>query len=272
MEYDYKEIGKVLKKRREELQWQLDEIAENIKISESYLIAIEDGQIDQLPSKVFYNLFVRSYAKELEIDSERLLEDLAKPENVAAVGNGANGEAVAEEKTAGKGKKSFFFILAAFVVIIAAYILFSGMLDKKPAPDGGIGMDSLSGLTGDLLSDSMAQSDTTEPEIILPDPLNLRIIATELCWVLVVSDTDTVFNANMEANAIENYQAYYNFKVSLGNPAGVQMALDGILLRTLSGTGGPVRDVTINRENMKDFFLFPKEEESESNKTDSSSL
>lgn len=270
MEYDYKEIGKALKKRREELQRPLDEIAENIKIAENYLTAIEEGQIDQLPSKVFYNLFVRSYAKELEIDSEKLLEESAKPENGLAAANGVNG-AVPEEEEKKSGKKVFFIILAVLIVAAAAIVVFSGWLDKKPVAGPESMADSLAALGIDSLSDSLA-ADSTEIEIILPDPLNMRVIATDLCWVLIVSDTDTVYNANLEANAVRNFQAYYDFHVSLGNPAGVQIALDGILLRSLSGSGGPVRDVLINRDNMKDYFLFPREDEGESDQADSSSL
>ncbi|MEW5923854.1 MAG: RodZ domain-containing protein [Candidatus Zixiibacteriota bacterium] len=271
MEYDYKEIGKVLKKRREELQRPLDEIAENIKISESYLAAIEEGQIDQLPSKVFYNLFVRSYAKELDVDSEQLLEDSAKPENGLAGGNGINGAPQDEKEKKGGGKKVFFIILAILIVAVVAIVIFSGWLDKKPVSNAGSTVDSLAGMGIDSLSDSLAV-DSTEIEIILPDPLNMRMIATDLCWVLIVSDTDTVYNANMESNAIKNFQAYYEFRVSLGNPAGVQVALDGILLRPLSESGGPVRDVLINRDNMKDYFLFSREDEGESDQADSSSL
>ena len=271
MEYDYIEIGKVLKKRREELQRKLPDIAEEIKISENYLEAIEDGRADQMPSMVFYNLFVRSYAKELELDAEQLLEDTAKPEvdpaALAENGDAESGEGKSTSKTI------FFSLLAVIVVVVAIYIIFfMGKGDNDQAMLPGQGIDSLSGMAGGPYADSLLESDTTEPEIILPDPLNLRIIATDLCWVLVVADDDTLLNNNLEPNAIRNYQAYYNFSISLGNPTGVQMALNGVLLRSISPTGGPVRDVLINRDNMKEYYLFPEEDDSESDQADSSSI
>ena len=270
MEYDYTEIGKVLKKRREELQRKLPDIAEEIKIAESYLKAIENGQVNQLPSMVFYNLFVRSYAKELELDAEQILEDTAKPEIDQAALSDEDG---AESGDRGGKKTLIFSLLAVIIVVVAVYIIFfMGKGDDTQGLLPGQNIDSLSGLTGGALSDSLLESDTTEPEIILPDPLNLRIIATDLCWVLVVADDDTLLNNNLEPNAIRNYQAYYNFSISLGNPAGVQMALNGVLLGSISPTGGPVRDVLINRENMKDFYLFPEEEKIEGDQADSSSI
>ncbi len=74
MKYDYKKIGEQLKERRLELGMEIDEIIDQIKISETYLIAIEEGQIENLPSEIYYGLFVRSYARELGIDAELLLE------------------------------------------------------------------------------------------------------------------------------------------------------------------------------------------------------
>ena len=275
MEFEYAEIGKVLKKRREELQKKLPDIAEDIKISESYLEAIEEGRIDLLPSMVFYNLFVRSYAKELELDPEQLLEDSAIPEadlgvNGAEEGNGKD----AKKKTS---KKWLFGLLAVIVIAVAAVLyFFPGDNGPGGTVSGGYG-DSTA--WSDSLADSLAV-DTTEVEIILPDPLNLRIIATDLCWVLVVSDTDTVMNENMNPNSVRNFQAYYDFNISLGNPAGVQIALEGSLLKPLSVSGGPVRDVLINRENMMSLHLFPGKEENEepeeealeSDQADSSSI
>jgi len=259
MEYDYAEIGKVLKKRREELQKKLSDIAEDIKISESYLEAIEEERLDLLPSMVFYNLFVRSYAKELELDPEQLLEDSATPEAELGV-NGAEGaEGEDEEKKSARGW--WFGLLAVIVIAVAAILFFFPGNDKPGEMTAGQYSDSAG--WGDSLADSLAGADSIEVEIILPDPLNLRIIATDLCWVLVISDDDTALNGNLDPNSVKNFQAYYDFKISLGNPSGVQMALDGVLLKPLSESGGPVRDVLISRENMATFHLFPAKEEPE---------
>ncbi len=75
MKYDYKEIGKRLREKRVSLKIELKDIVENIKIFEEYLIAIEEGELQNLPSDVYYNLFVRTYAKEMEIDVKKLFDE-----------------------------------------------------------------------------------------------------------------------------------------------------------------------------------------------------
>ncbi|GMA48914.1 hypothetical protein GCM10025857_02710 [Alicyclobacillus contaminans] len=48
-----KELGRVLRNRREQLNITLDELQEKTKIRKRYLIALEDGDWDLLPGDVY---------------------------------------------------------------------------------------------------------------------------------------------------------------------------------------------------------------------------
>ena len=68
------DIGVMLKRRRLELNIELSDIAEKIKIPEQYIIDIENGNIENLIEKIYYEGCVIKYAKILNIKHDKLLE------------------------------------------------------------------------------------------------------------------------------------------------------------------------------------------------------
>lgn len=56
-------VGEYLKKERETKNIPLDQIADITKISLRHLSAIEDGQFDLLPGKIYTKGFLKAYSK-----------------------------------------------------------------------------------------------------------------------------------------------------------------------------------------------------------------
>ncbi len=69
-----KELGRVLRDKREQLGISLDELQAKTKIRKRYLIALEDGDWELLPGDVYARGFVRSYAEAVGLDGAQLLE------------------------------------------------------------------------------------------------------------------------------------------------------------------------------------------------------
>jgi cytoskeleton protein RodZ len=67
-------LGRLLKKSREERQIELDEVFKVTRIQRHTLEALENELWDELPSQVFVKGFLRTYAKLLGLDTERVLE------------------------------------------------------------------------------------------------------------------------------------------------------------------------------------------------------
>ena len=65
--------GQILKENREKQGLTTNEVALLIKINTKAVVAIEEGDLDSLPSKTFLRGFVRSYAKLLKLDANELL-------------------------------------------------------------------------------------------------------------------------------------------------------------------------------------------------------
>nr|MBN2277901.1 helix-turn-helix domain-containing protein [candidate division Zixibacteria bacterium] len=280
MVLDIKEIGALLKKTREEQNREIEQLAEVLKIAERYLLAIEAGQIDELPSntKIYYNLFVRSYARELGLDPDELLESMdtaeEKPEG------DKNGETSPVSSTAGPerpyGETPLYKIglwLAAVVVVIFVVVLIlsrtggkKGDVNETPSVTTGDALQIESAASDSIVTtglpidsmESKVKTDSVIPKLTVnhqPDSLKMGIMVNELSWVQVVADGNIVLEDNLDSGMTRTVRAAEVFLISLGNPNGVQLTLNGQLLRPLSPRGRPIKDVMISRENQKNYYL-----------------
>ena len=67
-------VGRYLKTERESQGQDLPQVAEMLRIHRSYLQAIEEGEIDQLPGPTYAVGFVRAYAEYLGLDRNNVAE------------------------------------------------------------------------------------------------------------------------------------------------------------------------------------------------------
>ena len=65
--------GELLKSERIKKDLTVQDIAYALKLNSKIIIAIENGDLDQLPAKTFVRGFVKSYADYLKVDSEIVL-------------------------------------------------------------------------------------------------------------------------------------------------------------------------------------------------------
>jgi cytoskeletal protein RodZ len=68
------EFARFLRENRERRGLSLDELAVRTKIQRRYLAAMEDGDFAQLPGAAYRQAFVKSYARELGLDVQEVLE------------------------------------------------------------------------------------------------------------------------------------------------------------------------------------------------------
>ncbi|MFC3225629.1 helix-turn-helix domain-containing protein [Marinibaculum pumilum] len=69
----YSGIGDVLRQARERRGLTLQEVAAHLRISESYLAAIECGRFSQLPGRSYVLGFLRSYGKFLDLNPDKVV-------------------------------------------------------------------------------------------------------------------------------------------------------------------------------------------------------
>ena len=60
----YKEtLGEKLKKRREELMFEVGEVAQKIDINPKYINCLEEGRYEELPGKGYGRTFLKAYSE-----------------------------------------------------------------------------------------------------------------------------------------------------------------------------------------------------------------
>ncbi|GAB6092431.1 helix-turn-helix domain-containing protein [Furfurilactobacillus curtus] len=68
-------IGQKLQEARSEKGLTIDDVQQATKIQRRYLIAIEDGQFDELPGDFYVRAFIKQYAQTVGLDGDELLRD-----------------------------------------------------------------------------------------------------------------------------------------------------------------------------------------------------
>ena len=120
------ELGTLLKKARQEKELTLTDIQERTKIRKKYLEAIEANNFDILPGKVYLKVFVKGYAREVDINYKELLKyypvlNIKEEKTNTLHKDYLDGNKVSHKvKRNNSRKKSIFKII--FIVIAALFL------------------------------------------------------------------------------------------------------------------------------------------------------
>lgn len=72
--------GAQLKAQRESLGWQIEQVAEQLKLAPRQVVALEEGDVAALPNLAVVRGFVRAYAKVLKLDAAPLVAMIEVPQ------------------------------------------------------------------------------------------------------------------------------------------------------------------------------------------------
>jgi cytoskeletal protein RodZ len=78
----FQDIGRLLSLTRKEKNLTIKEVANKIYVRQQYLIALEAGNLDELPGRVYILGFIRTYARFLSLDGEELIRQVNALPNI----------------------------------------------------------------------------------------------------------------------------------------------------------------------------------------------
>lgn len=278
----YKKFGELLKLERKRKGLKLEELSDQLKISESSLEHIEEGEIGSLPSKIYYNLFARAYSEALGIDYDRTIEAIKEDIGEAIDKEEPEEEDVPDqkkaEKKAEKAKatekagentisiKKLLYLFGAIVVIFIAFlviylIFFSSQnADRSHTPTQTAPAETIEkSKPADDVGETTDEYNWKAAGYEEPQVMTLRLIPRNQSWSTVLADGDTAIFRNLIPGRVYNVEALYRMTVSIGIPSQVDVELNGNPVNLRDPETGRISRVQINQLNVEEFLSRQEE-------------
>jgi len=277
-------IGKLLKVERERQGIALDDMSTKLKIGMGNLERVENGDLDALPSELYFNLFAKSYAEALGINYaatvEAIKEDIGQPlEPEDSAKKGMPDDVTEAATTPGKegapsgagpkGGANFLRNFAIFFgILIVLFIIF--VLVNKLFLSGDNGEHTLDRPTEAALVDTSAEKqpaadeskfaayDWNVPRYQKPSDLQLKLVARQESWATVLADGDTAIFRTLTPGRVYTVSARYRLRVSVAVPSVVDVELNGRPVDLRNPATRRISRVAINQVNL-DSLLNPPE-------------
>jgi cytoskeleton protein RodZ len=237
-------FGAYLKGLREAKGKTLEQISDSTKIAVSNLALLESDRHDLLPPRVFVKGFIRSYARELEMNPDEFLaqfDEFTKHRELPDYGEEEQ-PVVHQEPVSGSFIHNPWLtvILTAAGVVSLVILLTTGItrlfLSDPAQQDNGLPTVT----TVQPSSASLSERERTQPKAMSTEPADrqeghrtLEITAISKAWVRVEPDNGPPEELVMAANQVQVFKAKSRFHVQTGNAGGIRLRFDGSELQSL---------------------------------------
>ncbi|MBN2543219.1 helix-turn-helix domain-containing protein [bacterium] len=292
-----RELGEYLKQMREAQGVTLEDVAKKTKVNIKFLKAIEDGNWDLLPAKVYARGYINAYGEYLGADlgelkarfdkaiSEQTFSDARSREvrKLKALKRADTGEEIpftgaeslekADRKFHFQKEYIFLSVILVLVIIVVILALRGGKEGEFVPRVEDMVVDTLA-TTGSWdvtpSEEDLAQEIRLEVGKINPawaigrsDSLTLTVKAQDDTWLLVETDYKRAFKGTLKYKTSDEWRAKNSFYLTIGRPEAVTLEINGFQLKPFEATGFP-KEVTIDRgdvlsmlEGHDDFVLPP---------------
>ena len=286
-------LGADLKRERELRGITLEEIARETKIRTSLLSYLEADRFDRLPSGVFRQSFVRSYARYLGIDEDKPIRECllmegrlksARPrshsEQTPRVSLGTRLKARAAGAKSASMVPSAVALLGALAIFYFVEVRARTDQASLTVPDRAgveqvsedqavtpgpaslengqhVDVKTAGGSVGLRVLGELAPRPSTETSTgtttVAAAEVQLRIRARERAWVRVSAGENTLFSGMLRSDETRSFSLRQPLNVKLGNPRGTQLWVNDQAFSQL-GEAGKTKTIVVSAENYHGFL------------------
>jgi cytoskeletal protein RodZ len=235
------------------------------------LEALERSDLSRLPGGIFTRAFIRAYAQEVGLDSERMIQDFIAelpPESTIATPHSVameDGEKLESDRKA----VATAVKLVLVSLPIAGFVLYYGTHRATPAAPARTAPVTSSTPAGDTAASAVASppapdrpapaADTTvaTTPVLTPAPpqpagLAMEIAPKGVCWVSVTVDGEQAFSGLMHPGDTRRITARDEISLNVGDAGAFAYTLNGKPGRPL-GAPGEVVSKRITMADSKDY-------------------
>lgn len=135
----YSEIGKLLRRAREEVRMPIDQAARMLHIRLRYLDALEQGRLNELPGLTYTRGYLQAYATFLGLDKDEILRRFEEVEAVLARRNFYFPQVFSKQKTPSRtlvwgGLGAALAIYALWVIVLQPPSTRISVVERFPMP------------------------------------------------------------------------------------------------------------------------------------------
>ncbi len=272
-------IGETLRRERQRLNLDLEQVARETKINRRLLEAIEAEDFDRLPGGVFTRSFVRQYARVLGLDEDEIAAELQRniqPQEAeqegptrlpaeTAIELPRVPEFASAKPRSGSSLPALAGVVAVMLICSAIYAWWQRGPRTAPPPASTAERSEapapVPAPVAAAAQPAAAQPAAAQPAAAAPAPetpaalplvpdaaaspdagVRLVLTATEPTWISVRSDGKFVYSGTLQANETRNLDANEQVRMTVGNAGGLSITLNGQPVPPL-GSSGQVREV-----------------------------
>ncbi|MEE8368541.1 MAG: RodZ domain-containing protein [Thermoanaerobaculia bacterium] len=239
-------FGTWLRRHRELREVALSEIAAVTKISIRYLEALEEDRFDVLPAPVFAKGFLREYAKYVGLDPDDVVNSYITAQLQAAPEEAEQDSYGSKRPGVRKFPLALLVVAAMLVVGLVTGLLIYGTRDRtKPAEAPLLRESSVVAPRTEIVPEPAASSQ-------YPSPLNVTLDFVENCWVeATVDGRRRISELRVHGDSLQ-LAAQTRVLLTLGNPQGVEIEVNGIAYDPVFATGRVARNLEIDLDLLRE--------------------
>lgn len=230
-------LGSFIKNKRRSQGLSIKVVAEELRIKEIYIKAMEKDQWDQLPTPAHQKIFVKTYSDFLGIDFEELKKHFGweKKEKPVPI------------KERLQQKPTFLPVLAGFIIGLFCIVAFINHLPEQKFHY------SQEKLTPD---ETIAEIETVSISEQIPQvkKMTLRLEGNEDSWVIAAADKDTLFNGILRKGTAWECKAEDEFMINVARSWAVTGYVDEQPLLPFGSTDELAQKRIITEENLASFL------------------
>ena len=234
-------FGAWLRSQRKIREVPLGEIADATKISIRYLEALEQDRFDVLPASVFAKGFLREYARFVGLDPDEVVNSylIAQQESL----NAEAGDEAEPAKPSRRPRKNSWFLIVALLLALAliAFLIYWGRSQsRQEAIAPSIAAPVLPPAPPRPVDDNAAE----------PAALTVTMDFTGDCWVEAsVDGRRRISELHVQGESMR-LEADQEVLLTLGNPQGVRLEVNGEPYPLPPLDGQVARDLVIRRDDL----------------------
>jgi cytoskeletal protein RodZ len=255
-------VGEILRRERQAQGREVPEIAEDLCITQRYLRAIEEDDIQSLPGTFFYKSFVKQYASLLGLDEEKLQASVdaltASAEPLPLPGANPKYHPLREvDPIVADSNRRYFsdrrvgLSVAALAVVLLGCSGFYTWWNKASR-----GVQAATNRVNAIPVASVKNPAVPTVDVTTetgPDGVNhvvLNLSATETTWLSITSEGKNIFSGVLQPSQTKTLRASDVAKMKVGNAGGLDVRWNGKAIGPI-GPRGQVRVVLFTPENFQ---------------------